>query len=148
MPVNAFVFFVCQAVAAGYALLRGGLPERIVAIELTVAAIAGEVLAITQGWTFARVEWPGLLLDTALFGALLPVAIRANRYWPLWLVAVQLDTIAMHGVRAFDPTLRPSVYFVMAGYTAYPILILLALGTLRHHDRVARTGHREAAWVT
>ena len=147
MQLHTVLFLACQAAASSYALVRGGTPERIVTLELAVATAAGELLSVEQGLSFQIMEWDMLVLDVTLLAVMVPVALYANRYWPLWVAAVQLDTIAIHGVRAFDPSLRASVYYAIAGKAAYPILILLALGTLRHRDREARAGVGEAAWT-
>ena len=147
MQLHTVIFLACQVAASGYAFVRGGTPERVVAVELAFAAAISEMLMHAGGGSFRVVEVGMLLLDLGLLAVLLPVAMYANRYWPLWVVAMQLDAIAVHGVRAIDPSLRASVYYAMVGKTAYLILLLLALGTLRHRDREARAGMREAAWI-
>ena len=106
MQVHTAIFLACQAAASGYALVRGGTPERIVAIELALAAAGDELMVVGFDLSFRGLEWSALALDATLFAALVPIALYANRYWPLWIAAVQLDTIAVHGVRAFDPPMK------------------------------------------
>lgn len=141
MQVHVLIFFAAQFAASGYAFARGGAPERWVAVLLVVAALIDAALPFKPDRSFHRVEWGALAIDVALLAALSWVALFANRYWPMWVAAIQLDTVAIHGVRAYDPALRAPVYEALAGWAAYPILAALVIATLRHRARAP-----EPAW--
>ena len=85
-------------------------------------------------------DWGGLTIDLAFLASLIVIAVRADRFWPLWLAALQLVAIGVHGVRAYDPHILPIVYARIVGEIAYPMLALLVIGTVRHHSRALRFG--------
>lgn len=79
-------------------------------------------------------------IDTALFVGLLGIAAFANRYWPLWISALHLIEISVHGARAYQPDLVPWIYSVAVGKISYPMFLILIIGTARHRRRLADYG--------
>ncbi len=131
----------------GYALWRGGMPERIVAAIFLCAGPATYVALWAQPESaYQNVEMTVLLIDTAMLIGLTALASTANRYWPIWVASLQTIIVAVHGVKAFDPTLVAWTYAVASGKLAYPQLALLALGTWRHHRRRSETGV-DSSWI-
>lgn len=140
---NSLLILCC-----GYALIRGGVPERIVAAIFLCAGPATYVALWAQPeQAFQSVEMTVLLIDTAMLVALVALAISANRYWPIWIASLQSIIVAVHGVKAFDPTLVAWTYAVASGKLAYPQLALLALGTWRHRRRQTETG-TDNSWIS
>jgi hypothetical protein len=138
-------FWVALAAIAGYALWRGGGPERTVAI-LLVAAVEATILARPHGPLFTKVETGVLLVDAALFFGLLIIAVRAERFWPLWMTALQGISVAGHGAKAVNPHVIPFTYAVLLAFWVYPMLALLAVATWRHHQRLKKYG-TERSWT-
>lgn len=136
--VRIVLFELLQLAVSGYALLRGGLPERWVAAMLLIASWTTLVASAFPIGGFRTVELYRLSIDLALAVGLIAVALRANRFWPLWMAAFQLVTMGLHGVRAYDPGILPIVYSRLTGQIAYPMCIVLVLGT-RHYRRRLRT---------
>ena len=134
------LFYSVQLAASGYAAWRGGLPERAVGALLLVAAILSSAIPLTTWHEYVALNRGLLLIDATLLAILMLVAVRANRYWPMWLAALQLVAIGVHGVRAYDPHILPIVYARIVGEIAYPMLALLVIGTVRHHSRALRLG--------
>lgn len=138
------IFNAVQAIAAGYALWRGGGPERVVALLLLAASLA--TLMVPAGETsFHRVFWPVLWIDLTLLVSLAGVAAFADRFWPTWIASCQFMTVAGHGVRAYEPELWAAAYWLIIGSIAYPMLAMLVMGAWRHHRRLP-SGH-EFAWT-
>lgn len=144
LPYRALVFDVLQLSACVYALKRGGMPERWVAAMMAVAATASAMVPIHAHSSYNSVEWIRLGIDAALFLALLALAVRANRYWPLWMASLQLIALGVHGVRGYDLTLLPRVYARVLGEISYPMILLLVIGTYRHQIRLQRRGADES----
>lgn len=94
---------------------------------------------------FRDVQWPIVWIDAALLAALLAIALKANRFWPLWVAAIQCLALAAHAARAFDADILPLAYWWIVGKLSYPMLVLLIIGTERHHRR-RRHGRRDPAW--
>lgn len=129
------VFYVVQLAACWFALRSGGLPERLTSAALLAAAVGGSAATIWSPYRFQTVDPTLLALDLALLLVLMGVAAAANRFWPIWLSALHLITVTVHGVKAFQPDLVPWMYAAALGKMAYPMMALLAIGTERHRRR-------------
>jgi hypothetical protein len=137
---HIYIFNFLQALVCLYALTLGGWPERATAVILLCASVATIVLPFDPSTSFRSVETLELVIDVALMGGLMAVALLANRFWPLWLAALHLLAVGIHGVKGFDTALMPWMYAQAGGKLAYPMLVLLAAGVLRHRIRLARYG--------
>ncbi|MDB5680426.1 MAG: hypothetical protein JWO16_231, partial [Sphingomonas bacterium] len=73
------------------------------------------------------------------------IALRANRYWPIGIAAMQVLQVVGHLLKLADPHMLPLLYWLSSVVWAYPMLILLALGTVRHRNREKRLGP-EPSW--
>jgi hypothetical protein len=138
-------FWITLAAAGGYALWRGGGPERTVAILLVLATVA-TIVARPSGPLFSDVETGVLLVDAGLFLGLLAVAVRAERFWPLWMTALQGIAVAGHGAKAVNPHVIPFTYAVLLAFWAYPMMALLAAATWRHQQRLKKFG-TDRSWT-
>lgn len=136
--VRIAIFYLLQVLASGYAVARGGAPERIVGAGLLVAACASTGLNSGLPVRYLAVEVPILVVDLMLLALLLAVALRADRFWPLWVAALHGLGIGAHLVREFDSGVDRLVYGILLASWSYPIILLLWLGTLRHVSRSRR----------
>lgn len=143
--LRVLIFEVVQLGVSTYAIWRGGVPERIVAIALLVAAWLSLGISALR-FNFATPLLPVLVLDAALFGLVIAVALRANRFWPLWAAALQLVALGTHGVRAYDAEILPVVYARGVGEIAYPICLALTLGTYHFRRRWRLQRRRPEDW--
>jgi hypothetical protein len=130
--IRATLFLAATAAASAYAVRRGGQPERISAALVVAATIATMVIPAAS---YRTVVWPLFAIDAALLVGLVAVALVADRFWPLYLAAVQLLTVALHGVRAYDLVILPAVYARIGGELGYLAIGILAVGTWRHWRR-------------
>ncbi len=144
--MHIYVFHILQGIVCLYALACGGRPERVTAIMLFLASIATWLLPFDPSTSFQSVESFELMIDLALMGGLITVALLANRFWPLWLAALHVLAIGIHGVRGFDAALMPWMYAAAGGKLAYPMIALLAMGVMRHRQRLARYG-QDPDWI-
>src|SRR5687767_7234715 len=95
--VRAFLFLGFFVVSFGYAMLRGGAPERTAALLL----LAGLVGSTTAGifhlpGQFSSVPVSLAIVDCLLGLALAALAMRANRLWIIPVAACQLITALGH----------------------------------------------------
>ena len=139
------VFNILHLTVSGHAIARGGGPERVVAFLLLLAAAATFATPMVPGVSYFTLFLAVLWIDLVLFVALTAVSAVANRYWPIWMAALQLFAIATHLVRAWDPSLWAAAYWLVTTKLAYPMLLLLYLGTRRHRLRLA-AGLPERSW--
>lgn len=140
-------FYVLLLVCCGYALLRGGWPERIGA---AIYAVGTGLTVLARGETAIRygsVEVGALVVDLAALIAFLVLALRARRFWPLWMTAFQAIGTAGHFAKMADPEMMRWSYAFLLGIWSYPMLILLAVGTFNHRRRLARLG-ADPSWTS
>ena len=139
------LFNLLHLAVSGYALLRGGAPERVAGIALLIATLSTRLVQSQMSLRFAGVEWGVFCVDLGLLAVLLGIAMDADRYWPLWVTALHgLGTFG-HVVRLLDVDVLRPAYAVLTAVWSYPILLLLVGGTARHQVRRSRRGE-DSAW--
>ena len=121
-----------------YALWRGRNDERIAALTCLAASI-GTKFAISpiQG-RYASVEFGVFLVDAAVLAVFVGIALKSQRFWPLWIAGLQLTTSIAHLFKAIELDLLPMAYAAAGRFWSYPILLILAVGTWRTHQRALR----------
>lgn len=140
MQPHIAIFNALLAAMCIYAVVRGGQPEKLAALGWTVGCIATFLLPFDPTTTYHSIDVPGLVIDLIVLAGFVALAVTANRFWPLWLAAVHLVTIAVHLVKAYEADLLPSIYAFAVSKAAYPMLLLIVFGIARHHARVCRNG--------
>jgi hypothetical protein len=138
--LNSLVFAVLLAGCCGYAFLYGGPPERVGAAILAVGSILTLVAVSARGMRFHSVEGGVFLVDVAALFAFLILALYSERFWPLWVTALQAIGVAGHAVKLADPGVIWRIYAFVLAFWSYPMLLLIVIGTWNHHRRVVRFG--------
>lgn len=138
-PLNMVVYNMLLIGCCAFALWRGGPPEKIGAIVLTVASFLTFGVA-SDSETFQSVEAGISVVDLLCLIAFLALALRADRFWPLWVAALQLMGTAGHAARFVDPDIVDRTYAFMLAVWAYPMILLMFVGTLRHRQRLTQFG--------
>lgn len=134
----AILLLVC-----GYALWRGRTDERIAAGVALGASIATHFAISPNPLRYSYEETGLMLVDMATFLAFMAIALRSSRFWPLWVAGLQLTTTMAHLLKAVHVELLPKAYAAALVFWSYPILLILAIGTWRTHQR-ARAENRSA----
>lgn len=124
--------------ACGYALIRGRTDARIVAAVFLVGDFATYALR-SQAGGYSSVETGVLIVDLLALLGFTYAALISDRFWPLWVSGLQLTTSMGHVLKAVDTSLLPLAYAASLRFWAYPILLILAVGTWRSQRR-ARQG--------
>ncbi len=125
------LFRILLALVALYALLRGKRDERQVGLIFVAGVIATELVLPPAHERFEGVEVRLLLVDLAAFAGFAWVAMRSERFWPLWIAGLQLTAIFGHVMKAADASLFSRAYAAALVFWAYPMLVILAVGTWR-----------------
>lgn len=139
------LFIALIALLTAQAAWRGGAPERLASAAMLAATVATMLSNAAMVHAFRKVEWPLLWIDIGLLAALVLIALFADRFWPIWIAALQGLTVAGHAARAVDPQILPYAYWLMLGKISYPMIALLAIAIERHQWR-KQQGYPEAAW--
>jgi hypothetical protein len=126
--------------AFAYAFWRGRSDERITAAVCVAASAASFAFMAPQSFRYSTVEIGILAVDLLTLAAFTMVALRSDRFWPLWVSGLQLTTSVAHLMKALQPDLMPLAYAAAGRFWAYPILIILIVGTWRSHQREVSEG--------
>lgn len=130
--------FLALAALFGSCLMAwrwGGLDERLAAGGFLTATIASN---IADASAFVHTESGILLVDVLLFFGLLVLALRSDRFWPMWAAAFQLVGTMFHFASMAESGKFAFAYFVALAFWSYPVLIALGIGTWlegRHRPR-------------
>ena len=136
---RALMYGVC-----GYALFRGKTEARIVALVFLIGDFATLALRSPLAPSYSSVETGVFAVDVACFLAFTYAAMISDRFWPLWVSGLQLTTSFGHVLKAIDSHLLPIAYAAALRFWSYPILIILAVGVWRSHQRLRREGSATA----
>ena len=131
--------------ACGYALWRGKVDARIVAIAFFVGNFATFALRSQYSGGYSSVELGIFVVDSACLLAFTYAALISDRFWPLWVSGLQLTTSFGHILKAVDSQLVPLAYAASLRFWGYPILIILAVGVWRGQRRLRREGRSALA---
>jgi len=136
--LGASVFIPLLFAVCLYAFWRGGADERIVAGTCVAGTIATLLVISPVTTRYASVEEGMALVDLAVLAGFITVALRSNRFWPLWVAGLQLTTSLGHFLKGVEHDLLPQAYGAALQFWSYPILLILAIGTYRSHRRLQR----------
>lgn len=128
-----------------YAIRCGGGPERIIGATILATVVADPILHLALNVRFGSVDPTHLIIDVARFGAFTLVALRANRFWPIWLAGLQMLALGAHLTREMELSIHPVVYAVMKAMWSYGMVVLLVFAT-RHHQRLIAGGATRKSW--
>lgn len=133
------LFRVLLLLVAVYAFVRGRRDERQVGTVLVAGVIATTLALSPVAHRYNGLETTVMLVDVAVFAGFLWVALRSERFWPLWIAGLQLTTIIGHVLKAVDVHLFARAYGAALSFWGYPIVLILALGTWRGARRARRS---------
>lgn len=112
------------------ALARGHAPEKWVGSILAMMALLEYPYHyfFGEGSTYEDINIGHLVIDVSVLLALIPIAMRANRIYPIWILAAQLISVTMHFNRELAPGLPPMAYWLMPRVPSYIQLVAFAIG--------------------
>src|SRR6059058_6276755 len=128
-------FRILLALVALYAFTRGSRDERQVGVILVVGVIATHLAWSPLTQRFHGLETHVMAVDITVFAGFLWVALRSDRFWPMWIAGLQLTTILGHVLKAVDVHMFSRAYGAALMFWGYPIVIILAIGTWRSARR-------------
>lgn len=132
------LFRVLLALVALYAFVRGRRDEQHVGIIFVIGVIASELVLPPLRERYEGVETNLMLVDLSVLAGFLWVALRSDRFWPLWIAGLQLTAILGHVLKFFDIHLFARAYAAALFFWAWPMVLILAIGTWRTQRRNAR----------
>jgi uncharacterized membrane protein len=131
-PLLFRIFLIAVAL---YAFWRGGRDERVVATTCVLGALLTHLSISPVAQRYDQIELGTFLVDVAVLAGFTVVALRSNRFWPLWAAGLQLTTLLGHIMKGVNQELLPQAYGAALQFWSYPILLILLVGTYRAHQR-------------
>lgn len=128
-------YFVVLAIVCIYAFARGEAESRIAAAICGAASIASVIVMSPIANRYSHIEAGVFAVDLAVLAGFTAIALRSDRFWPLWLAGLQLTTILAHVFKVIDLQLVPQIYAAAARFWVYPIFLIIVIGTWRSHRR-------------
>ena len=141
------IFWTLLVVTCGYALWRGRKYEQLAALVCIIASVTSVLARAPVHARYANVELGDLLIDTFVLLSFVVIALRSDRFWPLWVAGLQLTLSMSHVFKVIEPDLLPRAYAVAERFWSYPTLMIIAVAAWRQHRRgaAARAGPPEPA---
>lgn len=136
--LNPFGYWIVLLAVTLYAFLRGRIDERSAAAICVAATVASVAVNSPYGDRYESVELGVLAVDFLAFSGFTWIALRSDRFWPLWVAGLQLTTLMSHLMKAVNLDLIPYVYAASARFWVYPIFLAIVIGTWRSHQRQMR----------
>lgn len=129
------LFLLLLVFVIAYALIRGGAPERAAALIIVAASFSTITTWAPASLRYQTVDFGILITDFVMMLSLIALALKAERFWTLWVAAFQVMQFASHIPEMLVPELLPVTYKIVISVWSYPMLFLLAVGTYRHAQR-------------
>ena len=132
-------FIAALFMCISYASIFGGRTGR------AGSAIFGAATALTAAGamldpTWASTSFAIFVVDTGCLLLLAFLAVKSNRFWPIWAVGFQLVAVATHVATLWIPDIVPKAYQAILSFWSIPILWVMVAGT-----RKDRKYERDAA---
>jgi len=126
-------FILLMIAACVPALAYGGWEGRRTCLMFLVAAVATYFGATTLKHLLSLPD-ATIIVDAILLAGLAYVALRSNRYWPLWICAFHMLSVLSFLAWQFAPN-SPLLFKAISGVWSIPELLVLCIGPLLDQRR-------------
>jgi hypothetical protein len=133
--LHPIIYHAALIAVCFYAFWRGSRDERFAAAICIIATLATRLAVSPVGERYSSVEVGVLLVDLFALSGFIFIALRTDRFWPLWVAGLQLTTMIAHALKAVELDLLPYAYGAAARFWVYPIFLAIVVGTWRSHHR-------------
>lgn len=121
-----YLSLIALALSAGVAFKWGGLDERIASTSFIFATLASKLLTHSD---YGSTELMVLAVDSLLLIALVILALRSDRFWPMWAAGFQLVGTSVHFASMTETGDFAWAYAVGLLFWSYPVMLALGVGT-------------------
>ena len=122
------IYWVMTLCCCLYAAVAGGKPGRVGAGLITFITVVGFWIALMEQRSWGHTVYPLLLVDLICLIAFLVLALKSDRWWPLWASACALATVTTHLASIAQIGVPPAVYHGLKGLWAIPMQLLMVRG--------------------
>ncbi len=110
----------------GMAYYWGGRDEKIAATMILIGVLLSNFVVSNN---YSHTESGLFSVDVATFGGLLILALRSDRFWPMWAAAFQLVAMLVHIGSEFQTGNLTWAYYIALTFWTFPVLLTLSIGT-------------------
>lgn len=129
------IYFLLLLSVTLYAYTRGGKDERLAITICLVASLISLAIMLPADVDYRTLQPLVALIDCIAFLSFVGIALRSDRFWPLWVSGLQLTSATGHLLKFIQPDLVSLAYSASLAFWSYAILILVAVGTWRSTRR-------------
>jgi len=128
---TTILFWTMIIGACAYAVILGGWEGRCTAAIFVVASLASLAALKVVHIHWHKTNITMLAVDLATLIAFYVVAAKSRHWWPVWVVAFQLNAVASHLAALISPDFSVSVYRNYTGLWAVPCALVMIIGIFR-----------------
>jgi len=128
----ADVYYIFLFTCCGYAIARGARSEYFGAAIMIFGSLSSLAVGKILGTPWTSMEAEIFAIDIVLLLAFIHLALKSDRFWPMWVTAFQLLTVTIHTAVLVAPQITPWAFATGAVFWAYPTLLALAIGSCEH----------------
>lgn len=133
--LSPYFYYVLLIAVAAYAFVRGSADAKLVAAICVIATLATKFVLSPVAHRYSGVEYGVFIVDLLTLFGFIAVALRTDRFWPLWVAGLQLTTLLAHLMKLVETDLLPHAYGAAGRFWVYPIFLIIVVGTWRHQQR-------------
>lgn len=129
--MRVIIFYLLLAGLVALTWWRGRTDERLAA----AICVGGTALTVLVGNKLdihgSAFDVAAFLVDGLIFIAFLVIALRSERFWPMWVAGLQLTTASVHLLIILSPDLPGMIFGTALAFWSYPIVLLIGIGAWR-----------------
>jgi hypothetical protein len=132
-----YIYWTFVALCCAYVFRRGDATERCAILIVTFGSLLTLLAWALLQRRYEQVEWGIFAVDIGVFLALVALAVRTPRHWPIWAASFHLVGLMTHVAKWVLPQILARAYSLVEGFWAYPMLILIVAATMARRRREA-----------
>lgn len=140
--LSPIAYLIVLAAVVLFAFWRGRADEKFAATVCVLATAATHVAWEPVIGSYSDLEIGVFVVDFGTLAAFTYLALRSDRFWPLWVAGLQLTTILSHLLKLVRLDLLPQAYAAAGRFWVYPIFLIIAAGTFSGARRRASCEER------
>lgn len=145
--LSPIAYLVVLAAVVLFAFLRGRRDEKFAASVCVFATAATHVAWEPVIGSYSNLELGVFIVDFGTLAAFTYLALRSDRFWPLWVAGLQLTTILSHVFKLVRLDLLPQAYAAAGRFWVYPIFLIIVIGTWRSYKRSSAEARESSGTV-